>query len=236
VSENLRKLIGVAVMAAIVVVGVVATSGDDSDFDRTRNALFGLPKGAGLDAQVQQPGDAELDLTQAIRAAAKCDEGHVLISTGDPVSPWRCGPLLIELATAADENRRPRQIRGTSGAIIGAWDQYLEDSAPCRMVHALAESDTGQAWYDVYEPAVVTRLAEQQGMIARVSCIGDLATGTAQRDLVRILQDVGFRNVAADGSWSDWNKDVRVRIEVDGQTGLVQQVFIEIVNPADLRQ
>ena len=37
-SENLRKLIGVAVMAAIVVVGVVVTSGDDSDF--TRNAAF----------------------------------------------------------------------------------------------------------------------------------------------------------------------------------------------------
>ena len=39
-SENVRKLIGVAVMAAIVVVGVVATSGDDSDFARTRNALL----------------------------------------------------------------------------------------------------------------------------------------------------------------------------------------------------
>ena len=94
-SENLRKLIGVGVMAAIVVVGVVATSGEDSDF--TRNAAFGLPKGAGLDAQVQQPGDAELDLTQAMKAAAKCEEGHVLISTGDPVSPWRCGPLLNSL-------------------------------------------------------------------------------------------------------------------------------------------
>ena len=39
-SENLRKLIGVAVMAAIVVVGVVATNDDDSDVDRTRNAAF----------------------------------------------------------------------------------------------------------------------------------------------------------------------------------------------------
>ena len=39
-SENLRKLVGVAVMAAIVVVGVVATNGGDSDFDRTRNAAF----------------------------------------------------------------------------------------------------------------------------------------------------------------------------------------------------
>ena len=39
-SESLRKLIGVAVMAAIVVVGVVATNGDDSDSARTRNAAF----------------------------------------------------------------------------------------------------------------------------------------------------------------------------------------------------
>ena len=36
-------------------------------------------------------------------AAAKCDEGHVLISTGDPVSPWRCGPVLSEMATVAIE-------------------------------------------------------------------------------------------------------------------------------------
>ncbi len=37
-SENLRKLIGVAVMAAIVVVGVVVTNDDDSNF--TRNAML----------------------------------------------------------------------------------------------------------------------------------------------------------------------------------------------------
>ena len=37
-SENLRKLIGVAVMAAIVVVGIVATNDNDSDF--ARNAAF----------------------------------------------------------------------------------------------------------------------------------------------------------------------------------------------------
>ena len=39
-SENLQKFIGIAVMAVIVVVGVVATNNDDSDFDRTRNAAF----------------------------------------------------------------------------------------------------------------------------------------------------------------------------------------------------
>lgn len=36
--ENLRKLIGVAAMAAIVVVGIVVTNDDDSDF--TRNAML----------------------------------------------------------------------------------------------------------------------------------------------------------------------------------------------------
>jgi hypothetical protein len=36
VSENLQKLVGVAVMALIVVVGVVATNDDDTDFTRNR--------------------------------------------------------------------------------------------------------------------------------------------------------------------------------------------------------
>jgi|TARA_B110000196_G_scaffold283993_1_gene266246 hypothetical protein len=40
VSENLQKFIGIAVMAVIVVVGVVATNDDDSDFTTTRNAAF----------------------------------------------------------------------------------------------------------------------------------------------------------------------------------------------------
>ena len=35
-SENLQKLVGIAVMAAIVVVGVVVTNDDDSDFTRNR--------------------------------------------------------------------------------------------------------------------------------------------------------------------------------------------------------
>ena len=52
-SENVRKLIGVAVMAVIVVVGVVATSGDDSDSSRTRNAAF--MKLDGVKSQMPEP-------------------------------------------------------------------------------------------------------------------------------------------------------------------------------------
>lgn len=95
-SENLRKLVGVAIMAALVVVGVAVSSGDDTDF--TRNTAFGVPKlGGGLNDQVRQPGDAEELASRAIAAAVKCETDRVLISTGDPIEPWRCGPLLIEL-------------------------------------------------------------------------------------------------------------------------------------------
>lgn len=54
-SENLRKLVGVAIMAVLVAVGVAVSSGDDTDF--TRNTAFGVPKlGGGLNDQVRQPG------------------------------------------------------------------------------------------------------------------------------------------------------------------------------------
>ena len=52
-SENLRKLIGVAVMAAIVVVGVVATNDDDSDFTRNAMLLQGINQ-AGDNGEIEE--------------------------------------------------------------------------------------------------------------------------------------------------------------------------------------
>nr|MCS5682836.1 hypothetical protein [Acidimicrobiales bacterium] len=39
-NESLAKLVGVVAVAALVVVGIVATSGSDNDVDFTRNAAF----------------------------------------------------------------------------------------------------------------------------------------------------------------------------------------------------
>ena len=224
-SENLRKLIGVAVMAAIVVVGVVATSGDDSDSSRTRNAAFGLPKGAGLDAQVQQQGDAELDLTQAIKAAAKCDAGRVLISTGDPLEPWRCGPLLEELATVFDEDRRPRPIARTSGAMSTPNDdQGITDLAPCKGVYSakldllLRHSDSAD-W---------VALASSYGVAARAFCIADLAAGATLRDAVSAFEESGFTNSDWEaGLLSNSNQGVRVALRTDQRTGLISEVEVD---------
>ena len=161
-SENLRKLIGVAVMAAIVVVGVVVTNGDDSDSSRTRNVAFGLPKGAGLDAQIQQPGDAENDLVIAMAAAAKCDEGHVLISTGDPVSPWRCGPLLAAMPTMED-------VRAASLLPEGNTRSFFR---PCQSVFVSHNSTflSGEQNWNV-------NVARYENTGAMLRCIDDWANG-----------------------------------------------------------
>ncbi len=45
-SENVRKLVGVAIMAALVVVGIAVSSGDDTDF--TRNLTVGVNPGSDV--------------------------------------------------------------------------------------------------------------------------------------------------------------------------------------------
>ena len=57
-SENVRKLIGVAIMAALVVVGVVVTGGDDTDF--TRNYAYELKNVLVVSLKADEPKDAGL--------------------------------------------------------------------------------------------------------------------------------------------------------------------------------
>ena len=54
-SENVRKLVGVVVMAVLVVVGVVVSSGDDTDF--TRNTAFTKGGVITKDAGAEKGGD-----------------------------------------------------------------------------------------------------------------------------------------------------------------------------------
>ena len=66
-SENLQKLIGIVVMAAIVIVGLSTTSGDDTDY--TRNAAF-------VQLRPEEQGDlAEVSRrVEAIESALKNEE------------------------------------------------------------------------------------------------------------------------------------------------------------------
>ena len=223
-SENLRKLIGVAVMAAIVVVGVVATNGDDSDFARTRNTAFGLPKGAGLDAQIQQPGDAENDLVIAMAAAAKCDEGHVLISTGDPVSPWRCGPLLSEMATVGIEDRVSQIEASLEQALPLVGDALLYDGPTAEEILVLIENLAGQP-LDLFNAGPLAETIARSGFLIGVPF------QTAEQ-VVRSL-GLGFRHEFQDGRDLDPIEDFgtlrdhigyMAAIDVDTRRGVVSAV------------
>ena len=231
-SENLQKLVGVVVMAVLVVVGVAVSSGDDTDF--TRNTAFGLPKGGDLDGQIQDPGEAENDLSRAMKAAAKCDAGRVLISTGDPIEPWRCGPLLEEFATVFDEDRRPRPIARTSGRMSAPTNRWgITDLAPCKGVYsakwdlAIRNSDSAN-W---------VALQSSWGVAARAFCIADLAVGATSRDAISAFEEAGFTNSNWEaGVWSNSNERVRVALQTDLGTGLISQVEVDtsdVVMPRD---
>ena len=194
-SENLRKLIGVAVMAAIVVVGVVVTSGDDSDF--TRNAAFGVPKlGSDLDDQVRQPGDAE-NLASLAIVAAQCKEGRVLISTGDPDDPWRCGPLLEEMATSKDlieVSVLPRQWN-TNPCSWGYWVTGSSREARTRLLEVCLSLWSGGRHIDEVEEVLRWHVREHR---ADEVCLNWLAE--ARIDLPRYDQNsirVSGVNIAA---------------------------------------
>ena len=82
-SENLQKLIGVVVMAVLVVVGVVVSSGDDTDFTRNRSFRDNPVAVAGVD-----------------RVAEKDVESQILTSLG--TLEYRTNNIEIVLADLED--------------------------------------------------------------------------------------------------------------------------------------
>ena len=212
-SENLQKRVGIAVMAAIVVVGVVVTNDDDSDFDRTRNVAFGLPKGAGLDAQVQQPGDAENELVIAMAAAAKCDEGHVLISTGDPVSPWRCGPLLSEMATVAIEEMATVAIEDRVSRIELALEANARLDRSAEALWVALENFAGQRLDDMNAGALADVVVADSRLLVGVPL------QTAEQ-VVRSL-GLGFRHEFQDGRDLNPVQDFGIRRDPAGRMAAI---------------
>ena len=118
-SENLRKLIGVAVMAAIVVVGVVATSGDDSDF--TRNAAF--VKLGDIKGEVKDDGAAS-------KGGDCCDE--TLYRLGQIEDRLSRIELALEanapVERLAEEERARIEFGQARDALAIALDAYLDQT------------------------------------------------------------------------------------------------------------
>ena len=81
-SENLPKLIGVAAMAVLVVVGVVVSSGDDTDF--TRNYAYELKNVQVTSLKADVPDDGTLNLDTVPINKTKSEVGPIF-QVGGPL-------------------------------------------------------------------------------------------------------------------------------------------------------
>jgi hypothetical protein len=88
VSENLQKLVGVVVMAVLVVVGVVVSSGDDTNF--TRNAAFVK---LGDFRQLPEAEQARLAPAFAPQAASKASIGFTPVADQSGTATLRSASL-----------------------------------------------------------------------------------------------------------------------------------------------
>ena len=210
-SENLRKLIGVAVMAAIVVVGVVATSGDDSDSSRTRNAAFAKGGVMAKEAPPAKGGDC-------------CDE-----------TLYRLGQIedrlsRIELALEAnvpverlsEEERARIEFGQARDALAVALDAYVS-------------RNLGEDWFDrsITNEAVGSRIFESgllYGVQVEVARAAVLQIGLG---FEHNLADGEFTGeIARRGTRRDTENRALV-IWVETRNGIVETVRYRLVDPGD---
>ena len=208
-SENLRKLIGVAVMAAIVVVGVVATSGDDSDF--TRNAAFTKGGVMAKEAPPAKGGDC-------------CDE-----------TLYRLGQIedrlsRIELALEAnvpverlsEEERARIEFGQARDALAVALDAYVS-------------RNLGEDWFDrsISNEAVGSRIFESgllYGVQVEVARAAVLQIGLG---FEHNLADGEFTGeIARRGTRRDTENRALV-IWVETRNGIVETVRYRVVEPGN---
>ena len=122
-SENVRKLVGVAVMAALVVVGVVATSGGDDD-DFTRNSVFIK---LGDFQQLPEAQQARLIPAFAPQAAPKASIGFTPVAEQNGTATLRSASLQSggtdALGTGKASVLKGRGVddKGGTSSIIDHW-------------------------------------------------------------------------------------------------------------------
>jgi hypothetical protein len=104
-SENLQKLIGVAAMAVLVVVGVVVSSGDDTDFTRNRSLFAATAMSSGTakadccDETLALLGSMQTQLTDnSSQLAENSSKLQALLDTESEASSSGASPDVEEIA------------------------------------------------------------------------------------------------------------------------------------------
>ena len=194
-SENLQKFIGIAVMALIVVVGVVATNNDDSDFTTTRNAAF--VKLGDIKGEVKDDGAAS-------KGGDCCDE-----------TLYRLGQIEDRLSQLSEIENRLSQIESSlQQALPLVRDAQLVDDGPTAEELLVAlENFAGQRLDDMNAGALADVVVADSRLLVGVPL------QTAQQ-VVRSL-GLGFRHESQDGRDLNPVQDFGIRRDPDGRMAAI---------------
>ena len=134
VSENLRKLIGVVVMAVLVVVGVAVSSGDDTNF--TRNAAFVKLGDFQQLPEAQQARLAPAFLEQAAPKSLDTGPINTINSEVGPITKGATGYKLKNVIVTSLEAGvlEGRGVDGKGGQGLDIWTCLLYTSPSPRDV------------------------------------------------------------------------------------------------------
>jgi hypothetical protein len=166
VSENVQKLVGVVVMAVLVVVGVVVSSGDDTDFSRNRSFRDNPATFAGADR---------------VKEADCCDQNAYEIS-------------LLQ-AKYEDLQNEIALLKGNYDALVGSsykWQHLFEDDneAAEKVAKKIFNSACSASSFG---PAVAATDSGQK--MHRAACIADQLIGFdvefARQVVLHMVDDMG---------------------------------------------
>ena len=162
-SENLRKLIGVAVMAAIVVVGIVVTNDDDSDFTRNAMLLQGINQ-AGDDGEIEA---LEMRLMRIEKLVGQIPDLEILAEVIDRAE---AGSAEVR----ASVERSNRQI---SDSVERVSDRAELAHGTIRMwVNAYQEGDTEEQINEIWRAAITQFEGIASGLTAQIDPLNDEMT------------------------------------------------------------
>jgi hypothetical protein len=157
VSENLQKLVGVVVMAVLVVVGVVVSSGDDTDFTRNAMLIPGIAHAGGDNAEVAE---LEMRLAHIEKLLKQIPELGVL---ADVIDRAEAGSVRVSQSVDAATSEAAAAVANARQAEQWALDTIAE------VAQAWGGLDRPRTYYRVLQNAAATIAATSEDFQARIT-------------------------------------------------------------------
>tara|TARA_B110000014_G_scaffold202810_1_gene152748 strand:+ start:1995 stop:2873 length:879 start_codon:yes stop_codon:yes gene_type:complete len=177
VSENLQKLIGVVVMAVLVVVGVVVTNDDDSDFTRNAMLIPGIAQAGGDNAHVAE---LEMRLTYVEKLLREIPELGIL---AEVIARAEAGRAEVDESVQTSN----RQISDSLERVSEGEHQALETIR--RWIRIYQGPDSEEQINEIWNASLTTLEDMIAGIRVQIEPLRDdmnawLANANAQREAI----------------------------------------------------